>query len=127
MADDALRGDLFGGARIRNASKPNPYANISNPFETQPAAVEPPVASDPHDQLLSGGRNTSARPNESNIPVPASVATTLVPETIPEDDGLLSLDYLDDLNLTEGHQRTDGEQSIQEIDFDEIDNDLVRI
>jgi hypothetical protein len=43
-----------------------------------------------------------------------------VPEI--EDDGMLALDYLDDLNMTEGNQRT---EEIAELNFSEIDEDLV--
>lgn len=156
MSDDALRGDLFGGARP-NPSKPNPYAAIpaggnpfgdtsagSNPFggpseAPAPAPSRKPVTDDEaHAELFSGARSARARTGTGDVsgaassrvaaPAPAPAPPPPAPleeAVIPEDDGMLALDYLDDLNLTEGHQRAGGDDAVTELNFDEIDNDLV--
>jgi hypothetical protein len=131
-ADDAHRGDLFGGAKARTASKPNPYASIApseapaapNPFDDTPAPQPAPQAatSSPEASALFAGSGRQARARTITSTADAGAATSAAPPPPPEDDGMLALDYLDDLNMTEGHQRA---EEVAELDFDEIDNDLV--
>ena len=145
MADDSRRDELFGGMRQRDPSKPNPYAAIpagSNPFDVAavPAPVPAPAPAKPVDDahaLLFAGPRTTPKPRAGTAeasavaaaPRPSAPAPPTAAEAapVPEDDGFLALDYLDDLNLTAGHQRAGGDDAITELNFDEIDSDLVRM